>query len=270
MKDVVALARHSLRRMRLLLLVMLVVLAGFQLLLNVAGSELQRSNTFSNFAAMMPPFIRQMFGDSLFVFMSYTGLVAFGYFHPMVIAALVGLAIAIGTEPAAEIETRFLDLVLSRPVSRPAVVARSVLLMLLAPALIIAAMVLATTLGLRWLVPVGVPAPRTHLFVSLATNLWAVVACAGALALVCAAVPRRRSTAVGVVSVYLLVAFLVDYLSRFWKPATHVSWLSPFHYFDATAMVMGRALPWSHVAVLLSTAFAAVACAFVIFSRRDL
>ncbi|MGE5361619.1 MAG: ABC transporter permease subunit, partial [Bacteroidales bacterium] len=205
----------------------------------------------------------------MFVFMSYTGLLAFGYFHPMVVAALVGLAVALGTEPAAEVETRFLDLVLARPVARRSIVARSVLLVVVTPAIIILAMVLATLVGLRWLTPATIHL-RVGLFVGLAVNLWAVVLCAGALALATASIPRRRTTAAGIVTVFLLVAFLVDYLSRVWKPATRVSWLSPFHYFDATAMVMGRPLPTWHIAVLLATAAAAVGLAFALFARRDL
>ena len=47
-------------------------------------------------------------------------------------------------------------------------------------------------------------------------------------------------------------------------------WLSPFHYYDAMAMVMGRPLPAGHLAVLGGAGLAGVVLAFVLFRRRDL
>jgi ABC-2 type transport system permease protein len=263
------LARHSLRRSRALLIVMLGVLAAFEVLLVVAAGTLQESGTFGSFAALVPPFMRQMFGDSLLVFMSFAGVVCFGYFHPMIVAALAGFVIAIATEPVGEIETRFLDVVLARPLPRAAVVGRSVLLLALLPALVIGAMLAATSLSLHWLAPRGAGVPTARLIVSLGVNLWALLLCIGGVSLAVAAASRRRSTAAGLLGMAALALFLVDYLARIWKPAASVAWLSPFHYDDAMAMVMGRPLPASHIEVLVITALAGIAVAFVLFSRRD-
>jgi hypothetical protein len=270
MSQTLTLARHSLHRSRALLLVMTAVLVGFEVLLVFAADTLQESGTFSSFAAILPPFVRQVFGDSVLVFMSYTGLVAFGYFHPMIVAALVALVIGLATEPVADVETRFLDVVLARPVRRSAVVTRSVLLIVLGSAAVIAAWAAATLAAMRWMAPPRGGVPSSALVGALAVNLWAVLLCVGGVALAVAAAARRRSAAAAAVGLVMLALFLIDYLARIWKPATLVARVSPFHYYDAMAMVMGRPLPIGHLAVLGAAATGAVFVAYVLFSRRDL
>ncbi len=269
MNGTLALARHSLRRSRTLLGVLVVVLAGFEILLVVGADTLQQSGTFGNFASLVPPFIRQIFGDSLLVFMSFAGIVSFGYFHPMVVAALVAFVIATATEPAAEVESRFVDVVLARPLRRGAVIARSALLVITLPALAIGTMLLATLLSLRWLAPHDAGL-RAALIVSLAANLWVLVECIGGVTLAVAAASRRRASAAGIVAAATLMLFLLDYLARIWKPAASLAWLSPFRYYDAMAMVMGKPLPAMHLEVLGITGLAGMLLALVLFSRRDL
>lgn len=269
MRPTLALVRHSLRRSRTLLAVLLVVLAGFEILLVVAADTLQQSGTFANLANLVPPFVHQVFGDSLLVFMSFAGIVCFGYFHPMVVAGAVAFVVAIATEPVAEVETRFLDMVLARPLPRAAVIARSALLLVALPALVIGAMLLATLFGLRWLAPAEAGV-RAALIFSLAANFWALLECVGGVSLAVAAASRRRSSAVGAIAILTLVLFFLDYLARIWKPAASIAWMSPFHYYDAMAMVMGRTLPGSHLVVLGVTGLAGIVLAFVLFSRRDL
>ncbi len=270
MSAVLALARHSVRRSRGLFAIMLAVLAGFQVLLVVAAGTLQASGTFSSFVALVPPFMRQALGDSLFAFMSFAGIICFGYFHPMIVAALAGFVIAIATEPVSDIETRFLDVILARPLARSAVVGRTVLLLVALPAVVVAAMLASTTISLHFLAPADAQAPTSRLIVSLAVNLWALLMCVGGVSLAVAAVGRRRSTVAGVLGIGGLALFLVDYVARIWKPATHVAWLSPFHYFDAMTMVTGGVLPAWHIEVLIGAAAAGIAAGFVLFSRRDL
>jgi ABC-type transport system involved in multi-copper enzyme maturation permease subunit len=270
MSGTFALVGHSLRRSRGLLAAMTAVLAGTQVLFVLAAGALEEAGTFASVAALVPPFIRQAFGDSLFGFMSFAGLIAFGYFHPMIVAALAGLVIALATEPAADLETRFLDVVLARPVPRAVVIARSAILVACVPAALLAGMLAASTLGLAWLAPPGAPTVPRGLLPSLAVNLWATLFCIGGVSLVVASASRRRSVASATCGLAMLALFLVDYLSRVWPPAASLAPVSPFHYFDAMALVTGRSLPLGHVAVLAGAGAAGVALAFLLFARRDL
>src|SRR5438067_8174997 len=123
------LARHSFRRSRAIVIGMAVVLAAFQFLLTQVAVFLMRNQAFGMLSALIPPYIRSMAGPSMVAFMSFGGVVALGYFHPIVLASLLGIAIAIGTEPAAEVETRFADLTLARPMARHDAITRSVIVL---------------------------------------------------------------------------------------------------------------------------------------------
>jgi len=261
---------HSLGRLRGLVAALAVVVALFQVLLARVAGTLQESAGFGALAAFVPPFVRQMAGEALFSFMSFPGIVCLGYFHPMIIAALCGMVIAAATEPAAEVETRFLDAILVRPVPRLAIISRSVVVLLLLPTLILLAMIAGTAAGLHWLAPPGVQLPSARLVASLAANLWALLVCVGGWSLAIAAASRRRSVAGTIAGVATLVLFLVDYLARAWKPADAVAWLSPFHYYRAMELLMGRPLALSNLAVLLVAGTVGMAVAGLVFARRDL
>jgi ABC-2 type transport system permease protein len=265
-----ALLRHSLGRIRGLVAAMAIVVALFQVLLVRVAGALQKSAGFGGLADFVPPFVRQMAGEALFSFMSFPGIVCLGYFHPMIIAALCGLAIAAATEPAAEIETHFLDAILVRPVPRLAIIGRSAIALMLLPALVLLAMIAGTAAGLRWLAPPGAELPAPRLIAALAMNLWALLIGVGGWALAVAAAARRRSVAGTIAGVAVLVLFLVDYLARAWKPADAVAWLSPFHYFRPLELLMGRPLALSHVGILLGAGAAGMILAALVFVRRDL
>ena len=270
MRSVLRLLRHSLGRLRGLVGAVALVVALFQVLLVRVAGALQESAGFGGLGALIPPFVRQMAGEALVPFMSFPGIVCLGYFHPMIIAALCGIVIAAATEPAAEIETRFFDAVLVRPVPRLAIIARSAIVLLLVPGLLVLAMIAGTAAGLHWLAPPGAQGPGARLLASLAANLWALLVCVGGWSLAVAAASHRRSIAGTIAGVATLVLFLVDYLARAWKPADAIAWLSPFHFFRAMELLMGRELVLSNLAVLLLAGAAGAALASVVFARRDL
>jgi ABC-2 type transport system permease protein len=268
-RDTVALVRHSLARLRTVLLVMAVSLAAFQVLLALAAAELQRAGTFAQLASLIPAFVRELFGTALVSMMSFSGIMALGYYHVAILSVLVGLVVAVATEPAAEIEAGFADLVLSRSVSRAAVMARSVVLLVVCPAFVIGAMALGTFIGLWLAVPAGTARPAASLVWSLAIGLWSLLACWCGVSLAIGAVARRRAVAGSIAGFLAAALMLVDYLSRVWKPLRGIARLSPFHYYNPLDLVMGKPLPVADIAILLSTAAVAVAVAFVLFDRRD-
>jgi ABC-type transport system involved in multi-copper enzyme maturation permease subunit len=261
---------HSLRRMRGVALAMGAVLVGFQFLLTQVAVVLDRNQAFGALATLVPDFMRQVAGPSMLGFMSFTGIVALGFFHPIVMASLLGLSIAIATEPAAEVETRFDDLTLTRPVPRAAVIARSVLVLTIVDGAILTAMTLGSWTGLTCCTPATVQRPSIALLRSLAMCLGAVVWCWGGLALAAASAARRRAVAAGLTGIVALVAYLVDYLGRVWDPLSHVSPFSPFHYFEPMTLITGAPLSLSNLAILFGIGFAGAIAASVVFARRDL
>ncbi len=267
---VLVLCRHSWRRMRSIVLGLGLLLAVFQFLLTQVGGYLVRHSAFGELSMLMPDFVRNIAGPSALAFMSFTGVVALGYFHPIVIAAVIGLSIAIASEPAAEVETRFVDLTLSRELTRSAVVARTILVFGVAAAWLLGLMALGTTAGLACCTPAGVAPPGARLIASLVASLGSVMACWAGVTLAAAAASRRRAVVGGVVGVAALAAFLIDYLGRAWEPARAISAVSPFHYFDPMSLVMGTPLGVGSVAVPVGIGIAGAAVAFAVFARRDI
>ena len=149
---------------------MAAALALFQVLLAMAAAELQRQRTFEQLASLVPGFVRELVGTALVSMMSFSGIMALGYYHVAIVAVLVGLVVAVATEPAAEVETGFADLVLAQAVSREAVMTRSVVLLVICPAIVIAAMTAGTFAGLWLAAPAAASRPPARLVWTLAVE----------------------------------------------------------------------------------------------------
>lgn len=270
MKRGPALLVHSLKRYRTLLLVMGGVLAGFQILLCLAAVTLQESNSFGPLLALIPEPMRQAFGPALIVLMSFTGIVGIGYIHIAVIAALVGMVISIGTEPAAEIETRFIDLVMAHPLPRYWIVCRTIIMLAGSTIFVLFLMALGSAVGIYWLAPKEALQPSLVAVRSLALNLAVLMLSWGGIALALASFAKRRGVPAGIAGVLALSSYLADYLARIWKPATHVAWLCPFHYYNAVDMIGGASLPLRDLCILGAIAVSGFGIAWLAFSRRDL
>ena len=261
---------HSLKRVRTLVLVMGIVLAGFQVLLTLVAGSLESSNAFGQIQALVPDFVRQLMGPSFVGLMSFSGIVSIGYFHLAVIGSLVGLIIALATEPASEIETRFMDLILSRPLARSLVITRSIIVIAICTTFVLAMMAVGTWAGLNWFAPEGAEWPAPNLIRSMAINLGALMLCWGGVALAISSVSRRRSVAGALTGLLALATFLLDYVARAWQPAESVAWLSPFRYYAPMDLVMGFEVSAYNLWVLVAIAIAGFAIAYIMFSRRDI
>jgi ABC-type transport system involved in multi-copper enzyme maturation permease subunit len=256
--------------MRTTLAVTGLLLALFQVLLAMAAAELQRQGTFEQLAGLVPSFVRELFGTALLSMMSFSGIMALGYYHVAIVAVLVGLVVAAATEPAAEIEAGFADLILAQPVSRAAVMARSVIMVLVCPAIVIAAMTGGTFVGLQLARPEAAGLPSAGLVWKLAAGLWSVLACWGGVSLAVGSVSKRRAVAAGVAGGAAAALMLVDYLSRVWRPLRGPARLSPFHYYNPLDLVLGKPLPAADIGILLGTCAVAVTVACMLFRRRDI
>jgi ABC-2 type transport system permease protein len=268
-KFVAALTLHSLRRFRSLLLAAGLILAAFQVLLVEVGAYLDRTGSFSGFVTMFPAFVREAMGATFFSFLSFAGIVSLGYFHIAVLSALTGIVIALATEPAAEIEGGFADLVLAKAVGRHVPITRTVLVLLMSVTSLLATMVAGTLAGLALLASPNLTYSTKALF-SLAANLGALLLCWGGIAMAAGTVVRRRAVAATVAGMMAFAGLLLDYLGRLWKPATNIAQLSPFRRYDPLQIILTGVLPARDIEILLAIAVAGVIAAYVVYARRDL
>jgi ABC-2 type transport system permease protein len=261
---------HSLRRVRTLVIVSALVLAVFQVLTSLMAATFEESQAFTRISALVPDFIRQLMGPALLGMLSYAGIVCLGYFHFAVVGWLVGVAVALATEPTAEIEHGFADLILAHPVPRRAVIARSVVVVAVSSAVVLAMMMAGTWIGLVFLAPPGVAWPRPRLILSLTANLGALMFCWAGVALAISAATRRRAAAVSTTGILALGSFLFDYVARVWNPAKTFAWISPFHYYNPLTLLMSQSFPLRHVLVLVGVGAIGSVAAWVVYSRRDI
>jgi beta-exotoxin I transport system permease protein len=270
MKGPLVLLAHSFKRVRTIVIAMGVLLVIFQVFLIIVAGSIQRSNTFEQMGALMPPFVRELLGPSFASLMSFGGIVCLGYFHLAVMGSLVALSIAMGTMPTSEIETGFMDLILSRPLARHWIITRSIIVVTVCTISLLAMMIAATWAGLNGLAPKGAAWPSLDLIISLAINLGLLMLCWGGVAMAVGAAARRRGVAGAATGLLALATFLLDYVARAWQPAETVAWLSPFRYHSPFELLMGKALPVGNIVVLTGIAVAGFALAYFLFSRRDI
>ncbi|MBI2221841.1 MAG: ABC transporter permease subunit [Acidobacteria bacterium] len=262
-----ALLHRSFRRARALLMALAAVLAAFQVLVVLAAGYLHQQGGFSQVVALLPPMAQQLMGG---VFSSFGSMVAFGYFHPVVIIVMVGLAIVVASEPAADVESGVVDLVLARPIRRGHLVTRSLLMLLLTTSIIASLMVAASWSSLQMLAPPGASL-RAAVVAKLATNLVAVAWAAGALALAVASLAKRRGAAAGGVAIVVLALYLLNVLAEINPRIRPYAPLSPFHYYQPIGIVSGMGTRWAgDVSLLVGVAAVFAAVAFVAYSKRDL
>ena len=260
---------HSLRRARTLVLAMGALLGAFQVVLILVARSIQRSGGFDQLVNLLPPFAREMMGPSLASFMSFAGIVCLGYFHLSVMGSLLALTIGLATVPASEVETGFIDLILSRPLARQWIITRTIVATTLCLAVVLCLMMAGTWAGLYGLAPSHAAWPPAKFIRSLALNLGLLMLCWAGIAAAIGATSSRRGVAAGFTGLIALAAFLLDYVGRLWQAAEKAAWLSPFRYYNPLDLVMGKSLPEKNLAVLGAIAAVGFAMAYVLFARRD-
>ncbi len=270
MRSAALLLWHSIKRVRALLLSAVVLLLALQIVMVMVAGSVHKSNTFASMNAVIPPFVRQMIGPSIAGLMSFSGLVCLGYFDVGVIASLVALAISLGTTPIGEIESGFMDLVLSRPIARHWVITRALVLVVFAIVALLAVMVFGTWFGLEFFAPPKSVWPTAKLVLSLAGNFALLLLCWGAISMAIGCASRRRSVGSAIAGLLAILTFFLDYVARLWKVAEPFGWLSPFRYFSPFEILMGTPVPGRNWIVLAGLAFAGFTASYILFSRRDI
>ena len=263
----IALVCRSFGRVTRPLVALLVVLAGFQVAVIAAASFFATSGNFDRLAQLIPGFLQQTLGPALTTF---HGMTTIGYFEPLIVMLLVQFAIFLATEPAGEIESSLVDLILARPLPRHWLVSRSLLVTASSTVALTTVMVAGTWVGLWWLAPAGARWPAGRTILTLSVYLTMTAWCFGSAALAASAWARRRASAVGAVAVAAIAAYLLDVLGVMWPPARTLARMSPFSYFHGGTILTGTAEPVRDLGVLGTLTVVGVTLAYWQFRRRDL
>lgn len=263
-----ALAGRSLARHRTFILAVATLLSAFQVLDIVVAHNLLANQVYAQFASLVPAFIQEGMGGVLVG--SFSGAVALGFAHPIVMLSLASVAIYLATEPAGEVEEGLVDLIVARPVPRFSIVARSALVYIVGSAAVVAAMFVTSRITVQWVAPASAASLPAVRLGWVAANLLAIVWCFGGAALVIASQVRQRMRAVGTVGVAAVFLYLLQFGAAAWKPLQPFARVSPFHYYQPMQTLLGTARPAANLVGLLAATMALFALASVLYSRRDL
>jgi ABC-2 type transport system permease protein len=266
----VFLLRRSMSQARYGLGGCLLLLAIFQLILVAQAATIEQSQAFGPMANMLPGFLQRGLGNTALLLATFKGLVAFGYFHPIIAMMVSLLAVYMATEPAHDVESGLVDLVLARSVPRRRLVTRSLILAAAAPVVATVFMRAGTWVGLHTLADASSDWPSSEMLLQLQIHLVAVAWCFGAFALAVGAGAERWSTAFTLSTLAAIMLYLLDYLAIGWSPARWISWISPFDYFPAFSIMAGPVPVLKNLGVLVTASVAFSGIAYWRFNRRDL
>jgi ABC-2 type transport system permease protein len=212
--------------------------------------------------------MQTLLGAELTPDVSATGLMSFGFSHPLIYAFSWSYILTAATRvPAAEIERGTADLLLALPVTRAGVYVSASMSLLAGAVVLTLATLVGCALGDR-LVPLWESLDFSRLRV-VAVNLLALHMCVGAAALAVSAWSSRRGAAVAVVLGWLLACFLLEFLGQFSETARSLEFLGVLHYYRPLPQIRAAGWPWANLAVLLSAAAAYWTVGLVRFARRD-
>ena len=243
-----------------------VILIGFQAALIGSAASVASEGGFRQLANAVPTWIHEGLGPAL---TSFGGMTLLGYFDPAIVLLLVQFAIYVGSEPAGDIESGLVDLVLARPLPRFVIVGRSLVLVTVVLVALLACTVSATYVSLWWFAPADAEWPSPRNILMLVVHLGAISWGFGCIAIAAGAAMRRRASAIGLVALAAVGLFLVDFLVEMSTRFKSLWWTTPFHYFHGAAILLGKNHLQRDLSVLVGMGVAGASFAFWQFSRRD-
>ena len=266
---VMTLVQRSAAQSKLVWLVGMGVFFVFQVLLIAHAAEIERSQAFGRVAELVPGFLKSGLGAQAMQLATFKGSVSFGYFHPVVVCVVSLIATYLATEPAHEVESGLVDLVLARSVPRRRIITRSLILAFSSVLALTAVMLMGTYIGLNWMASTFVW-PQPAMMALLAVHLVAVAWCSAAIGLFVAASTKRWTTAFTISGGIIVVGYLIDFLAIGWPAIRPISWLFPFNYYPALYILDGTAWTARDLGVLFTATAVFAALAYWKFERRDL
>lgn len=266
----IALVRRSAAQMRYAVLGSLLLTFALQLVLVGQAVSIQESQSFANVASLIPGFIGRGLGRDALLLASFKGTVMLGYFHPLLCVLIPAVAMYAATEPAHEVESGLVDLVLARSMPRAVVLTRSLIVALLYSVAAISVMALGTYTGVLLFDGARYELPSANLIARLLLHVFAVCCCFAGYGLFTGVSSKRWATAFTTGVLTAVFAYLVDFLALGWPVMRLAAYLSPYRYYHALAIASGTAREAVDYAVLFGTAAAFTSAAYWRFQRRDL
>jgi ABC-2 type transport system permease protein len=226
----------------------------------------ERVKALLEYLELLPSIVKTALGSEWLQAGNTAGLIAIGYHDPFVLALYMLFAVGVPTGLlAGEVQRGTMELILSRPATKTQVYLCAGTLTILGMAALVFVMFFGTVVGTN-LYDFGEPIPL-HPFFRIAVNGGLLAGAVGAIALLAAAVFRRRNMAVGVTAAFLVVNYFVYIISDWWPRMNFLKPATLFHYVDG---VIRPTWPLDDMGVLTAILLVAAIAGGIIWHHRDL
>lgn len=263
------LLKRTHRDYRLLVLGAFLLLLAFMILFNFAIDSLniEQRREWLN-VEWIRRLITTIMGADAIDLVTPTGMVAFGFTHPVVWMVAIAFVLAATTGLfTGEIDRGTIDVLASLPVSRVRIYVTQSLYVALSGAPICAALVLGTVLGRRL---TGSSPFDLKLLVMMATHLYVTFVFLVAVCTLASVIFSRRSAAMTACFFVFFYSFVLRLLEGFWPAAKRFGCAGFLHYYEPAQVALQRRWQADDIAVLLAGAATAWLAGLIVFNRRDL
>ena len=259
------LLRHHWRQHRLPLIPMAVGLVLFEFLMTRLAPAPNEVGWMAAMIAQLPPQLIALAGGQA-TFGTPAGVLSIGYEHPFFFLMLSAWIVRVPSAAiAGEIGRGTMDLVASRPITRWQHIAAASLFTAAGSAALIGAAWLSTTLGLA-IRPLGVTG---FTLLPIAAMAWLLFTAWALVSLLISTAQREAGPAIAWTSGILATSFVLEYLSRLWKPIASLRPLSLFAYYQPHQIIISGVSANDLIRLTL-VCVAALLPAVALFRRRDL
>jgi ABC-type transport system involved in multi-copper enzyme maturation permease subunit len=262
------LLRRGFSRHGWLLLASTSLLAGFQFLICAALSSVDVAAALGTVLSSLPPLLREVLASQLFGGFTSSGLLAFGWNHP--VAHALGAAVPIvlaATAVAGESETGAMELLLRQPISRRTYFVAQIGFSLAAILVVSAGGVLGTVIGQGVF---GMERFGTGLLVRLALNYAALQTAVFSITLLLSAGAREGGPVATIGFLVVLASYFAQVIGSLWPTAAFVLPWTLHQYFSPQEILVEHAAITRPVTILAAVAASCLMLAWARFRTRGL
>ena len=262
------LLKRLLARYAIFLMISGFILAGFEYLMCAIVSLINLPDILSNLPEQIPPVMRALIEQQFFGGFGPTGILAFGWNHPIALALGTAVSIVLASRACAgEIEEGTLELILSQPISRTTY---------------LTAQIIFAFISLTWLSVIGVGGMYVgqcvyalHLLDAptllwLALNYLLLHAVWYSVTLLISILGREAGQVAFIGFLITLVSYLLQVIGQLWTPAAFLLPYSANTYYSPRTLLIEHALDPKSIAILSGISVVAIAVSLWRFHRRDI
>ncbi len=259
--------RRAIADKRITILVYAAGLAAYAVMILAIWPSLRTHvDTLNQLWQSYPASIRKAFGGENFAFATFDGFLSVEYLKQMWVIVMIAFMVSIATGAiAGEIEKGTMELLLSQPISRRAILVTRHFFLSLSTLLIIGAS----------LAPIAAGAPivggdlRNLGLLLLIVPAFLFYMAIGSVSFFFSTIFNSRGRAIFTSLGLIIFWYALDILAKINDTISHVHFLSLFYYWDPYRYLHDLNFAWGDAAVLVGVILVSTAAAVIWFERRD-